>query len=838
MPPGEVPGPGGGGHPSHIGPYRIRRVLGEGGMGLVYEAEQTEPLSRMVAIKIIKLGMDTLEVVQRFATERQALAAMDHPSIAKAFDAGATEAGRPYFVMELIRGVPLTEYCDTHKLSTRQRIELFIEICQGVQHAHQKGVIHRDLKPSNLLVTIQDGKPHPKIIDFGIAKAMDHRLSERSYATELGQLIGTPAYMSPEQAEMSGLDIDTRSDIYSLGIVLYELVSGALPFDPSALERGDFAAQYVLREKSAPTPSNRFASLGTAQESVALQRHTTPVGLRKELKGDLDWIVLKAIEKDRTLRYETANGLAVDLQRLLKNEPITARPRSAAYAIRKFVRRHRLGVGLGAAAAIAVLGVAITMTVLAGRIARERNRAKLEAAKATSINKFMLDMLSSADPWQGGARQVTVEGALAAAVATLEQSFKDQPLVDAAVRGTIGSVYRGLGRFDEAAPLLTESLRRRRAALGENNEEVAQGLTELATLYRNEARYDSAATMAGEALRIRRRLAGADSLGVATSLLDLGEVERLKGDPAQADTLERRALAIRKAALGPDDVEVADAMRSVASVGMDLGRYADAEAFERPAIAIMRKTLGPQHPKLAAALNDLALLRMYQHDYAQAESLLTESIRMDSVVLGPMHPDVAAAIENLGNVYFTEGRSDDALAMLRQVLNIRRTMLGDSSQAVGRTISNMASVMRLKKDYAGAQPLFDEAVTRLSRSLGPDHPDVILTMVAQAKNLLSLGRVPAADSVFRDAVRRIGGPARSPQVYAGAAGSFARALVAGGRFAEAESLALAVYRLQDSLQGPSSAKTREAAAQLDTLYQKWGRPPEAARYAAKTKPEP
>ncbi|MDH4197911.1 MAG: serine/threonine protein kinase, partial [Candidatus Aminicenantes bacterium] len=285
------------------GRYRLIERLGEGGMGTVFLAEQTSPVQRSVAVKIIKLGMDTKEVVARFESERQALAVMNHPHIARVFDGGATERGRPYFVMELVRGVPITDYCDKHRLSTRERLELMIPVCQAVQHAHQKGVIHRDLKPSNILVTIQDGRPVPKIIDFGIAKATDHRLTQRTLFTEQGKLIGTPEYMSPEQAEMSGLDVDTRTDVYSLGVMLYELLTGALPFDRKTLRSAGYGEiQRIIRETDPPRASTRFSGLGEAKTAVADRRRTDPPSLSKQLRGDLDWIILKAMEKDRTRR--------------------------------------------------------------------------------------------------------------------------------------------------------------------------------------------------------------------------------------------------------------------------------------------------------------------------------------------------------------------------------------------------------------------------------------------------------------------------------------------------------------------------------------------------------
>ena len=341
-----------------IGRYKLLEKIGEGGFGIVFMAEQIEPVQRKVALKIIKAGMDTKEVIARFEAERQAIALMDHPNIARALDAGATEAGRPYFVMELVRGIPITEYCDRNHLPTRERLQLFIKVCQAVQHAHQKGVIHRDLKPSNMLITEHDGEPVPKVIDFGVAKALGQRLTEKTLFTAFHHLIGTPAYMSPEQAALSGLDIDTRADIYSLGVLLYELLTGVTPFDSDTLQQAGLdEVRRMVRETEPPKPSTRLQTLGDKLTEVAKRRDTEPAALSRLVRGDLDWIVMKCLEKDRKRRYETANGLAADVARHLDSEAVVARPPSNLYRFQKLVRRHRLGVAaVGAVAASLVLG--------------------------------------------------------------------------------------------------------------------------------------------------------------------------------------------------------------------------------------------------------------------------------------------------------------------------------------------------------------------------------------------------------------------------------------------------------------------------------------------------
>ena len=375
-----------------IGRYKLLEQIGEGGFGVVYVAEQREPVKRRVALKIIKLGMDTNQVVARFEAERQALALMDHPNIAKVLDAGATQAGRPYFVMGLVKGITITKYCDQEKLATRDRLDLFIKVCQAIQHAHQKGIIHRDIKPSNILVTLHDGVPVPKVIDLGIAKATQQRLTEKTLHTQLQQFIGTPAYMSPEQAEMSGLDIDTRSDIYSLGVLLYELLVGKTPFDSKELlAAGLDGIRRTIREKEPARPSTRLSQMGKEELTTTTQRRGAEAPkLIHLLRGNLDWIVMKCLEKDRTRRYDTANGLAMDLQRHLDNEPVVARPPSAAYRFQKLVRRNKLAfAAAGAVGVVLLMGIVVStwQAVRAMRAERQQSLLREKAVNAQAIAK-------------------------------------------------------------------------------------------------------------------------------------------------------------------------------------------------------------------------------------------------------------------------------------------------------------------------------------------------------------------------------------------------------------------------------------------------------------------
>ncbi len=389
---------------SRIGPYKLLQEIGEGGMGTVFMAEQDKPVRRRVALKVIKPGMDSAQVVARFEAERQALALMDHPNIARVLDVGSTDTGRPYFVMELVKGVPITEYCDANHLTPRARLELLVPVCQAIQHAHQKGIIHRDIKPSNVLVTLHDGTPEPKVIDFGVAKAIDQRLTERTLFTQIGQVVGTPEYMSPEQAEMSGLDIDTRSDIYSLGVLLYELLTGSTPLERRRLREAGFAE--ILRrvcEEEPPRPSTR---LSTTEEivSIAAQRKTEPAKLARLVRGELDWIVMKALEKDRTRRYATANGLARDLQRYLADEPVEAGPPSARYRMGKFARRYRAALATAAAFAIVLVAATAISTWLAVRAAKAKEEAVRAYAAEAEQRQQAQDLRGIAEQKSGEAQ--------------------------------------------------------------------------------------------------------------------------------------------------------------------------------------------------------------------------------------------------------------------------------------------------------------------------------------------------------------------------------------------------------------------------------------------------
>ncbi len=593
----QTEGPG-----STIGHYKLLQEIGEGGMGSVFLAAQEEPVKRRVAVKIIKQGMDTRQVVARFEAERQALALMDHPNIAKVLDAGATDSGRPFFVMELVKGIPIDAFCDKRRLDTGQRLELFILVCHAIQHAHLKGIIHRDIKPSNVMVVEDGPQPQPKVIDFGIAKATSQKLTEKTLFTNHGQLVGTPAYMSPEQAELSSLDIDTRTDVYSLGVLLYKLLTGSTPLqEKRLLSLGYGEMQRVIQEENPETPSTRLNTLQEEERtSVARNRGVELNELRLLLKGDLDWIVMKALEKDRTRRYESASALAMDIRRQLNHEVVEAAAPSALYRFGKFARRHRALVGSIASVFIALLLGAVGMTVLflqaraqresavtawesaekqvsraeAARRAEAELRtvaeaaeraARIETTNATALASFLTGLFEDADPIGRhgrtfGARpgvgpNLTARDIIDRGAARLRESGHADPNMRALLLDKIGTVYLSLGLFNEADPLVREALELRQRLFGPDHPKTAESLQTLGmlNLYRQE--FDQAAEALRRALNIRQREYGDDHPLVSDTLLDLGVVMLVEDNMPEASDLMQRSLAIRQKNYGPESSE-------------------------------------------------------------------------------------------------------------------------------------------------------------------------------------------------------------------------------------------------------------------------------------------
>jgi serine/threonine protein kinase len=735
-----------------IGPYRLLEKIGEGGMGEVWIAEQHKPIRRKVALKVIKSGMDTKQVIARFESERQALAMMDHPAIAKVFEAGETEHGRPYFVMEYVQGIPITAHCDQNRLTTPERLALFMQICDGVQHAHQKAIIHRDLKPSNILVAIQDGKAVPKIIDFGVAKATAQSLTERTMYTELGMLIGTPEYMSPEQAEMSGQNIDTRTDIYSLGAILYELLVGALPFDPKELRRAGFdEIRRIIREEDPPKPSTKLSTMGETATVEAQKRRTEPTALIRQVRGDLDWITMKALEKDRTRRYGSPSELAAEIDRFLHHQPIIARPPSTLYKTRKFARRHRVGVSVASAIALLLVAFSVTTAIQSRRIARERDRANQEAEASRQVSDFLTGLFKVSNPSEARGNSITAREILDKGADSIIGELQEQPFVQGKLMHTMGTVYKNLGLYGPSQELLEKALDTRTKALGPDHPDVADTLSELGTIAWRNGDFAKAKAFQEQALTIREKRLGPASVVVAGSLLNLGNLNLSQGNYAEARRLLERALAIREKVFGPEHEDVANTLNSLGAIAYREGDYEKAGEMWERTLAIREKVLGPDHPNLAQTLNNLAVVRTYSGDPKGAVPLLERVVQIQEKVLGPNHPDLASGLMNLGDAISRSGDPIGAKPYYARAVAIQEAA-GPGSPELARFLDRLASVTLKENDLKGAQELYERSLALRQKALGPKHPEVAESLGGLADCASQGGRLQEAEALYERAL--------------------------------------------------------------------------------------
>ena len=759
-----------------IGAYKLIEKLGEGGMGEVWLAEQRKPVKRQVALKVIKLGMDTREVIARFESERQALAVMDHPNIARVFDGGVTETGRSYFVMELVRGMPINEYCDAFKLSTSDRIRLFIDVCRAVQHAHQKGVIHRDLKPSNVIVTNHDDEPVPKVIDFGIAKAVGYKLTNHTLITSLGQAIGTPAYMSPEQAEMRGIDVDTRTDIYSLGVMLYELLVGARPLDVAA--KAEHAIREAIVNSEVPKPSTRYTSLGKRKETIADQRKTTPEQLRRELQGDLDWIVLKSIEKDRSRRYDTVNGLAMELKRYLSNEPVIARPPSVVYRAEKFIRRNRTYAIAGAFIVLALIAGITAATIGLVRAQRAEQQAAEEALTAQQVSDFLIRLFEVSDPSVARGNSITAREILDRGAKRIETELQGEPEVRARLLHTIGEVYWELGLEDESAEFLREAIDLREEVLGPEHPDVATSLRSLATTLSRHfgdiptvKRKEILAAL-HRARSIHEKHYGPMHPEVAEDWATIGyyTLNRLiREDPRDYDgaiDATKKALKIYEETYGSEDSRVANMAYRLGSLYRDGKNDFDkaVELFER-AVRIYESSFGVETGNLLNPLyglffleyqkdkNDPIVFDLFQRMWAipdeellnsdanislfiststylqrigrrdEAEEALKRAARLLERKVGPDVEDMVFALSRLIQLYVTQERWSDILPLVDQTLplwqrNNNRINEGDTYYYQALAFMGLERYREAESAIRKALDIYEEHSRRFNRTTG------------------------------------------------------------------------------------------------------------------------
>jgi eukaryotic-like serine/threonine-protein kinase len=691
-----------------VGRYKLLEKIGEGGFGVVYMAEQREPVKRRVALKIIKLGMDTRQIVGRFEAERQALAMMDHPNIARVLDAGATEMGRPFFVMELVRGVPVTEFCDQNKLSMEGRLRLFIHVCEAIQHAHQKGIVHRDIKPSNVLITIHDDRPVAKVIDFGIAKAVGHELTDKTVFTRFHEFLGTPAYMSPEQAHAGSLDIDTRSDIYSLGVVLYELVTGQTPFDQGALQSSGYEEiRRRIREDEPLKPSTRLNTIAVEDRArIARHRQADPKQLQRALKGDLDWIVMKAMEKDRSRRYESASAFAQDIGRYLTEEPVSAVAPSVRYRLSKFARRHRTALATAAALATILIASTLVSAWLAVRATRaertarallqdeqharaqtdrilvelkqarhaadqETARARAEAASAEAVARFVgEDLLGAADPENEPNRDIRLRVVLDRASRLLPTSLENQPLAAASLHTTIGRAYRNLGLYAEAVENLRTAYELQLRASGERHENTLRAMILYAHALHSASQRTEAIRLISRARELVPEILGArHPLNVKCTVL-LASMRYRNRESNEAFRLAEEACLAARDNPAVDDGDLFSAMHLIARNrgARGSGRFEDGEALITQLLKLSRKRYGEDHFRTACAKQNLAA---FYYDSGKklddAERLYLEALKTNRRILGDGHDTTIMTRENLALLY--EVRREPAAA-LNQYLNV------------------------------------------------------------------------------------------------------------------------------------------------------------------------
>ena len=732
-----------------IGRYKLVEVIGEGGYGTVYLAEQEEPVRRQVALKIIKLGMATKQVIARFEAERQTLALMDHPNIAKVFDAGATASGRPFFVMELVRGVPITDYCDQANLSPVERLDLFIQVCQAIQHAHQKGIIHRDIKPSNILVAEHDGHAAPKVIDFGIAKATaGQALRGQTLLTAFEQFIGTPAYMSPEQAQAGDQDIDTRSDIYSLGVLLYELLTGRLPFGAKGLlEAGVNEMRRIIGEDAPLKPSTRLSTLGVEDLStVAKQRCVEPVKLIQLVRGDLDWIVMRCLEKERGRRYGTAESLADDLRRHLRHEPVEAAAPRLGYRMGKFVRRHRAGLATAGALVVLLLAAATVSTWQAVRASRAEQESR-------AVARFLEDMLKTASPEQAQGRDTALLREIVdKAAARVDVELKNQPRVMARLEDILGNVYVDLGEYGAAEPLLSKALTVRERLLGQEHSDTLVSVNSVGSLLYAKGDHKGAEALFRRALKAGERTLGRDHPGTMESANNLAVTLKAEADYAGAEPLFRRALETRERTLGKDHPETLRSMHDLAGLLYYKGDYAGAEPLFRRALEVRERTLGKDHPDTICSLSSLAALLGDKSDYAATEPLLRRALEASERTLGRDHPDTMLIANNLAGTLSARNDYAAAESLLRRTLETRERTLGKDHPDTLVSVNSLAILLLTKSDYAGAEPLFRRALETRERTLGKDHPDTLISVQNLAFLLGEGGDYMQAEALYSRAL--------------------------------------------------------------------------------------
>ena len=835
-----------------LGPYRIIRLIGQGGMGAVYEAEQDNP-RRAVALKVLKPGLTTPELQRRFERESQVLARLQHPGIAQIYEAGTADTGvgsQPYFAMEFIHGISLRAYGEAHHLNTRQRLELMARVCDAVEHAHRRGIIHRDLKPGNILV---EESGQPKILDFGVARATDSD-AQATKQTDVGQLVGTLAYMSPEQVLADPLELDTRSDVYALGVVLYELLAEKLPYPLS--NQIHEAVRTIREEDPAPLSS-----------------------INRAYRGDVETIIAKALEKDKTRRYASAADLAMDIRRYLADEPITARPASTTYQLRKFARRHKALMGATAAIFVVLVAGIIVST-------REALIARRAEQTAQAVNDFLRnDLLAQASAvTQSGPKSkpdpdLKVRTALDRAAARIAGKFNAQPEVEAAIRDTVGQTYLDLGLYPEARVQLERSLELRRRVLGMKNPSTLKTMSRLAyttflqgrypeaeaqftqtidlqrrvlgpehpdtlssmhnlaNVYYFHGKYEQTAALFGQTLDLRRRVLGPEHPDTLGSMNGLALAYYLQGKYAQAEVLYNETLALDRRVLGPEHPETLGAMNNLASVYGTEGKYAQAEGLFREGFETKRRLLGPEHPDTLSAMNNLANTISSQGRYAEAEKLYRQTLDIRSRVLGPEHPETVRSMENLAANYSDAGDNAKAEAMLAKALEIGRRVLGSEHPLTVVAVANLGGVCQRQGRYSLAATYASQALAAQRVAAGREHPTTLATMADLALAYLSLEKFAASEPLARETLA-LDAKVQPDDWQRFRAEALLGASLAGlKKFADAEPLLVEGYQgmlaRKDQMEVADKYHLDRAREWLVRLYRAWGKPELAAEWRNK-----
>jgi non-specific serine/threonine protein kinase/serine/threonine-protein kinase len=725
------------------GRYRIIEALGEGGFGAVYRAEQLIPIRRVVALKVIKLGMDTRQLLLRFEAERQTLAMMNHPGIARIFDAGATDSGRPYFAMELVEGNAITTFCDARRFGINERLEIFLRICDAIQHAHQKGIIHRDIKPSNVLVSDSDATPTPKIIDFGIARALGRDESAGQYITQHGQPIGTIAYMSPEQASPGEFDVDTRTDIYSLGVLLYELLAGVVP-----VATGSQTGLRALEERiggNFPTPSMRVRRVKAESssepainaETIAAARSTDVSALVRQLQGDLDWIVMKALDTDRTRRYESAGAFTEDIRRFLRREPIVARPPSDLYRFRKFAERNRFAIGSAAIIILLAIGAIVGTSVgLARSIAAER-RMRTEAAIAASVNGFLNDdLLAAVSPDELG-QDVAMRDVVAVAAKRIEGRFGDEPLVEASVRLTLGKTLRCLADLDAAQPHLERALKLREQVLGRDHADTLEAVHELGMWELGQDHNAQAERLMRRALEGREKLFAKANSATLSSMFELGVALGEQGKFDEATPYMTQALARTRELLGTTNKQSLIMARGLALLYREQGKLEQARTLFQDSYTASRQALGADNATTLLCMKDLAAALLVEKQCEKADELLTEALDISRRIRGPDHPATSSVARTLAGALQCLGRLDEAERVLLRALESMRRARPSGDRVTGEILLQLGSLnMDRAENELGQRRLIEgaEMMIRLLGEANPASQRAIRTLVERFKS--------------------------------------------------------------------------------------------------------